>query len=292
MIIIKITGGLGNQMFQYALGRALSLKKGVPFKLDISSYRRYKLHNKYELSDVFNISPEIASTKDLVQFSSFYNYIRKYSRLPRTQIIEEPCFQYWNGINYLQNKVYLNGYWQSPKYFSDYSDVIKSDFVFRNILDKDNQKLFEHISKSNSVSMHIRRGDYTSAKNINVHGTCKLSYYEDAVRYFQKKLINPIFFVFSDDIEWAKANLKNINNVKFVSNNSGKYSYIDMMLMSLCKHNIIANSSFSWWSAWLNSNPHKNVIAPVDWFSKSYSKSKNILTTDLIPEDWILISNN
>jgi Glycosyl transferase family 11 len=176
----------------------------------------------------------------------------------------------------------LDGYWQSEKYFIDCSKLIRKDFTFKNELDSYNLKLKSKIDKTNSVSIHIRRGDYVNNLNTNAtHGLCSIDYYIKAVNYITERIESPYFFVFSDDIEWAKKNIMLNFPCQFISHNIGSKSYLDMQLMSLCKHNVIANSSFSWWGAWLNSNDNKIVIAPRKWFAV------NTDICDLIPSNWI-----
>ncbi len=151
-------------------------------------------------------------------------------------------------------------------------------------MDNKNLEIENLIKSVNSVSLHIRRTDFKNTKSNTTHGICSLEYYGEAVKFISNKLVDPHFFVFSDDINWAKENLNLPYKLTFISGNSGDKSYIDMQLMSVCKHNIIANSSFSWWGAWLNSNMNKIVIAPRMWF---FNKELNIQTNDLIPDEWI-----
>ena len=161
-------------------------------------------------------------------------------------------------------------------------DKIK-DFTFQSPFSEKSRLISEEIKQLNSVSIHVRRTDYIS--NIpanNYHGTCNETYYIEAMKIIGKKISNPHFYIFSDEPEWFKANIKTNFQVTFVEHNKNEKSFEDMYLMSLCKHNIIANSSFSWWGAWLNSNENKQVIAPANWFQ---DKTKN--TKDLLPETWI-----
>lgn len=291
MIISSIIGGLGNQMFQYAAGRALSLERGQPFRLDVAGFADYRLHHGFELQRVFDFSAEIATEAEVRsilgwQFSSVIR--RAVSRpglafLRRDGFVIEPHFDYWPGINNVPHDCYLSGYWQSEKYFKNMAEVIRSEFTFKCPLENRNSELADEISQVSAVSLHVRRGDYlTNTKNTAMHGLCSLDYYREAIQYISVRVEKPHFFIFSDDIAWVKNNLKMDFSCQYVDHNNGPQSYNDMHLMSLCQHHIIANSSFSWWGAWLNPRPNKMVIAPMKWFA-SQQKS----TRDLIPSSWV-----
>lgn len=292
MVISRIIGGLGNQMFQYASGRALAIRLNTELYLDISDFKNYKLHNGFELNTIFNCEANIAGDKNIEHLLGIYSnkYIRKMllSRLPtifhNKNIIIEPDLTYWDGINNIKSDCYLVGYWQSEKYFKHVKDTIIKDFTFKNQMDAVNTLLSKQIEKVNSVSLHVRRGDYvTNKKTYSTHGLCTNKYYSDAIQYINERVDNPHFYIFSDDLEWSKKNLQLHNyETTYVENNYGKSSYIDMQLMSMCKHNIIANSSFSWWGAYLNNMLDKIVISPKRWFSRPTHDS-----TDLIPDEWI-----
>ena len=292
MIISQIIGGLGNQMFQYAVGRTLALRHNVPLRLDISAFNCYGLHQGFELERVFASPTEVATGKevhDILGWQSSANIQRILKRLNwpflcRQGLIVEPQFNYWSEINSAPCDSYLIGYWQSEKYFLDNARIIRSDFTFRSPLDIPNRGLALTIGQANAVSLHIRRGDYTKNPKINAtHGVCPIEYYQSAVKYITEQVEAPRFFVFSDDIAWAQANLKLNFPCHFVGHNQGRDSYIDMQLMSLCKHHIIANSSFSWWGAWLNPSEDKIVIAPKKWFVNESN------TVDLLPLSWITV---
>ena len=290
MIITNIIGGLGNQMFQYAAGRAHSLKLGVPLKLDAKDFSGYQLHQGFELNRVFNCNADIAADIDLAKTLGWQRSKLAQRLLRRPQFkclrhksyIVEPHFNYWSGISQLKDNVYLDGYWQSEQYFIEFADTIRADFTFRPILSAQNAEVAKHILQVNAVSLHVRRGDYAiNPKTTATHGLCSLDYYRAAIDYVSGHVVKPLFFIFSDDIAWVKANLNIDSSAFFVDHNANQESYNDMRLMSLCKHHIIANSSFSWWGAWLNQNAEKIVIAPKQWFSKSTDSS------DLIPASWI-----
>jgi hypothetical protein len=290
MIVSRLIGGLGNQMFQYAAGRALALERNEDFFVDIFDFKNYTLHNGYELDKPFESMPLIADGNLLKrnlgwQFSPLLRKLRlhpSFSKFTRNNI-QEPHFQYWNGLKSTPSPCYISGYWQSEKYFSDFAPTIRSDFRFRPFSSSLNRDLAAKISSVTAVGVHIRRGDYASnPKTTSTHGLCTLEYYRSAIEKISTSVANPYFFFFSDDIPWVRESLSIGDHPHaFISNNQGLASYNDMHLMSLCKHNIIANSSFSWWGAWLNANPSKIVCAPRSWFAAPHMK-----TDDLIPSTW------
>jgi hypothetical protein len=179
------------------------------------------------------------------------------------------------------SQCYLTGYWQSEKYFSSVEAEIRKDFTFNKPLIDRNLELSAKMATCGSISLHIRRGDYVSdAQTSAILGVCPLDYYRNAVAYVADRVANPQFFVFSDDIEWARENLGLDHPSEYIDHNRGAESYCDMQLMSKCRHHIIANSSFSWWGAWLNPHADKIVVAPKRWFAGSLD------STDLVPQTW------
>lgn len=263
-------GGLGNQMFQYAFGRKIAYENNTELFFDISSYS-YDHKRKYELN-CFPVKGKIISPTRLFFLKPFLSRV------------SEKKYEFNSDYCKLKNNTYASGYWQSEKYFSDISETIRKDFTFPSELFSENHRYFSLIKSSHSVSIHVRRGDYVTNPGTNIyHGTCPVSYYKRAVYMLGKQIKNIKLFVFSDDIEWSKDNLRFQYPTFFVDNSSEK-SYTDMKLMSLCKYHVIANSSFSWWAAWLNPRRDKIVISPKRWFTDSA-----IQTSDFIPEEWIRI---
>jgi len=290
MIISNLIGGLGNQMFQYAAGRALSLSKEVEFKLDVSDFDAYRLHQGFELQRVFCCPVQLANLDEVRsvlgwQSSSITRRILARPELAvfrRRSFAVEPHFHFWDGINYVGVNSYLTGYWQTEKYFSGYSDVIRSDLSFKNPFNNINACVAEQINGVSAVSLHVRRGDYVNnPKTTANHGVCSLDYYLSAIQYIAERVAKPEFFIFSDDPAWVKDNINIDFPSRYIDHNQGAESYNDMRLMSLCKHHIIANSSFSWWGAWLNPDPNKIVVAPRKWFANSNDVS------DLFPDAWV-----
>lgn len=284
-------GGIGNQLFQYATGRALALKHNTELKLDLSLLNAdpKNVYTKRELElPVFNIKAQIANEKELklfekkstlkkIIFKLFQNFFSNYF------IANQDGFEFNKAVLSYPNNTYLNGYWQTEKYFSDIREVLLKELVVKKEMNTECILMKEQILSSNSVSLHIRRGDYVSDKSASeFHGTLPLEYYFKAISYLNQKHLNLKVFIFSDDMNWVKAHLKLENECVYVDFNTGENSVFDMYLMSICNHNIIANSSFSWWGAWLNQNLNKTVIAPVFWFA-----DKSLNTKDLIPSSWI-----
>lgn len=279
-------------MFQYAVGRSLTLERGVPLRLDIFGFDNYGLHQGFELPKVFNCPLDVATKEDIQSIlgwraTSILRKIlmrRKGAMFRGAQFVVEPYFHYWSGIKDVPRDCYLSGYWQSEKYFRAMASVIRTDFTFKSSLVNLNAELADQIAKVNAVSLHVRRGDYVKNKKTNAtHGLCSLDYYRGAIRYVSGRVKQPCFFIFSDDISWVKDNLKMDFPCHYVDHNQGVESYNDMRLMSLCKHHIIANSSFSWWGAWLNSNPDKIVVAPRKWFVNLHD------VNDLFPQGWLTL---
>lgn len=285
MVVSRLIGGLGNQMFQYAAGRSLAELAKCELKIDVSGFQNYALHNGYELN-IFNINAGIASSKDISSLvnkqSRLMSFIYRKLHIKKSKNLVESGFAFNANFFNVSSSVYIDGYWQSYKYFELIDSQLRQEFTFKSPICGLNLQLSKKISSTNSVSVHVRRGDYVTNKQTNsVHGVCSVDYYHAAIHVIVENVENPVLFVFSDDIAWVKNNLTFYSPVVFVDHNTGKQSYNDMYLMSLCKHHIIANSSFSWWGAWLGSNPTKLVIAPKKWFTN------DAVTVDLIPETWI-----
>lgn len=294
MPIVKIIGGLGNQMFQYAAGRSLAQRLGKPLKLDISSFDSYRLRS-FEL-DHFNVRYQLASLDELAQYGvnhhPLINAVNAVSRrLLQRNIFGNPLFYKEHSFHYdreflnISKDVYLSGYWQSERYFEGIAETIRDDFTLRKLMSDRNTSIAKEISVCDSVSLHVRRGDYANNPvTMNYHGLCSADYYHAAISYVARKVKSPHYFVFSDDFDWVRRNI-NIQSPKtFVDGNNGSQSFIDMRLMSMCKHNIIANSSFSWWAAWLNGNHDKIVIAPRRWFNAAQHD-----TRDLYCPGWVVL---
>lgn len=292
MIVAKIIGGLGNQMFQYAAGRALAARRGGDFAIDRGDFAVYRTHayglHNFAL-EVADVPPALVPrpagqgiwprcrgrVRDLVD--------RVAGRPPLTKVVEAGQ-TFDPAVAGLPDNVYLDGYWQSERYFADHADLIRADFAIRAAPSPENRRWLEMIGQGKAVSLHVRRGDYvTSAAANTVHGTCDLDYYDRAVADMRTRLGDPVFFVFSDDPAWVRDNLRFDGATHhFVANNDAATNYEDLRLMAACDHHVIANSTFSWWGAWLNPSPHKVVVAPARWF-----RADGFDDRDLVPAAWV-----
>lgn len=271
MIYCRFHGRTGNQMFQYAAARALSLRHGVDVALDD---RRALARGERSLTRVFDLklaaSPNLPPAQHTHKLQ--YHLWRAFGRNPK--LYREPKLGFNPEMLDLPDNVYLHGYWQSEKYFADCAAVIRDDFTFPEATGK-NAELAQQIGEAkNAVSLHLRRGDYVSNAS---HVVCAQPYYDSALAALQEKLAEDVqIFVFSDDPNWARDNLKLPGTPVIVDHNGEEHDYEDMRLMSLCQHNIIANSSFSWWGAWLNQNEGRQIIAPKVWFGKEKLSNPDI----------------
>jgi hypothetical protein len=293
-MIVKLKGRLGNQMFQYAFAKALSLKYDKPVFLDSSTFNTpvYDLNSfvsptkEYRL-DIFEITLNLAGSESVIKVyknrlsNSIFNKIkRKVSNyVPLFNFyLEEKRFEFQEDK--LKLYVYYDGYWQSELFFNQFKKVILNDFTFKNRYLLEENYFFNKVQTSNSVAIHVRRGDYLKYPMFELLSE---SYYYSAIELLQSKVSNPVYFIFSDDINWVKENMFKNLKVNFVKTNSDAQ---DLFLMSSCKHNVIANSTFSWWGAYLNKNPSKIVISPLLWFN---SEETDKVTIDLIPSSWYRI---
>lgn len=282
MIIVNLYGGLGNQLFQYAAGRQLAEKNHTILKLDIENYktdklRSYSLHH-FHIQEIFCT----AFDKKLINGKERVRKIFNKKRNPA--ICTEQNLSFDKKVLELGNNTYLDGYWQSEKYFKPIEKIIRNECQLKQPASGINRMFEDKIQSLNSVSIHVRRGDYVSDKNTHdCHGVCGSAYYQDAVAYLSAELNDPYFFIFSDDMEWTKANLTTGSHPSEYIDHNAAADYEDLRLMSLCKHHIIANSSFSWWGAWLNESAGKKIIAPKKWFQAP------VTNNDLIPEGWITL---
>lgn len=286
MIIVKINGGLGNQMFQYAACKSLAISKNTIFKVDITKLNEKNNHYGYELERVFQISNSIAKSHELRDILGVwkdglrYKVRKKLNFLFSNSMYIEKSLSFDSGFFDLSDKTYLDGYFQSENYFSNILTIIRNDFKFRCNFDSENAEIANLIKTKNSVSVHVRKGDYI---NNNFYADCTYKYYHSAIELISSKSPNPFFFIFSDDIKWAKTIFNNRKDVRFITNNPGFKSQNDMRLMSLCRHHINANSSFSWWGSFLSDYKDGITIAPKIWF-RDKSLSHNIYRPN-----WILL---
>lgn len=283
-IIVGLSGGLGNQMFQYAAGRALSLDLCVELQLDLSWFAGRE-ERTYALKD-FSITEQVLNPLDYlpetVQALESRIARRWFPSRMGGKVFREKHFHYDENFHQLKPAVYLEGYWQSEKYFKNNSLQIVSDFAPKSEVPDRCLPILSSIKETQAICLHIRRGDYlTNATAAKTHGTCPISYYHQGVELLVKNLNTPHCFIFSDDPEWVKENLSLPCPFTVVDVNNGNEANWDLFLMQSCLHFVIANSSLSWWGAWLGIQNGKRVIAPKKWF---LTTEKN--TKDLIPSSW------
>jgi hypothetical protein len=281
-------------MFQYACGRAVATRAEERLRLDTSDIasstpaapRRYGLK-------IFNIDADIVAPKELAGLVEappkglvaqiWQEISRKRAAPVNLRRVMEPHFNFDPSILAVGDNSYLDGYFQSEKYFRDQAEVIRHDFTLRPEIEaRLNREMFVQVERCESISIHIRRGDYVSHQETNqFHGVLPPEYYQRCIEHLAAQISNPIFFLFSDDPNWVEENLHLSHPAILVSNGRLKH-YEELWLMSRCRHHIIANSSFSWWGAWLDPRPDKIVCAPEEWFA-----DKSLNTSDLISEGWM-----
>jgi hypothetical protein len=295
MIIVKLMGGLGNQMFQYAVARRLAWRHETRLKLDLSFLEGDQTGNTQrkpvlshlcisaERASHWEVANITGSGRNILESTAVKLFQKSALAKLRPSVCREKHIHFDPIVLTLPDNSYLDGYWQSEKYFRDIEDIIREEFTVNYPLAGENLELAEIIQVTNSVSVHVRRGDYVASPNVNAfHGVCSADYYQDAVMEIASLIPVPNFFIFSDDAGWVKEHLKLPYPVTVVENNGPDEAYEDLRLMSLCRHHIIANSSLSWWGAWLSLHPGKIVIAPKRWFN-----DPSINTGDLIPLGWL-----
>lgn len=289
MIVVKLIGGLGNQLFQYACGKYLAHLHKTELYLDLSFLEKPSdgsyTQRKYELAP-YQLKVDFAN-KEIIQAFNPGNRIRRtlQRKLPilftHLYVSESGSAYHKEFLSYPSN-TYLDGFWQSERYFKPIENQLREELKLKIELNKENLLWLDKINTSASIALHVRRGDYVQNKQANAHhGTCSPAYYHKALSWMFSEVESPQVYVFSDDMPWCRNEFKSLNNIHFVDVNSAEQAHFDLELMQRCKHAIIANSSFSWWAAWLNSNPTKKIVAPLNWF-----KDPLMNNPDLIPPSW------
>jgi hypothetical protein len=293
MVIVQLTGGLGNQLFQYAAAKSLSLYHNVPLLLEISSFCKTEWHElevprEFELHCFAGIHEEVIKSDQLaslINLGEKKGIPAKFIPAYRKTEYMEPHFHYDRNFFKSKMKVFLKGGWQSEKYFQNCKDEIRKILQPKEEYIVNVKAKADEFLKEPTVGVHIRRGDYLRKKIIlEWHGIMERDYYVRAFEQLSKSLGSFRVLYFSNDIDWVEKELQPIVKGETITDNVSQTHVEDLYLMSCCRHNIIANSSFSWWGAWLNNNPNKIVIAPKKWFNKGPND-----TQDLIPEGWIKI---
>lgn len=267
MKVVKIKGGLGNQMFQYAFGKALEAEKNKVF-FDLDWFKKNHKETTPRNFDLSHFNVNIAKA----QF---------WHKLFCRNIKEKQANIYEPKLKEQKGNLIFSGYFQTEDYFKNIRSKLLTDFSLKESLNEKNQDILLQIKQKNSVSLHVRRGDYV--KLAHIYGVCDEKYYNQAVQYIQNQITEPHFFLFSDDVEWVRNNIVLNSPYTIVDINNGEQGFFDLELMKNCSHNIIANSSFSWWGAWLNQNPNKIVVSPEKWFADGRP-------SDIICKDWVKIS--
>jgi len=276
MVIAKVMGGLGNQLFIYAAAKRLSLINNAALRLDtLSAYAEDEYSRAYDLNH-FRLNAEQASNEDVYTLNlgsrrNFRYHINKILPLRHKCFIREnkPFDPRLLNLK-IANKVYLDGYWQDENYFKDIGATIRKDFEIISPHDHTNIELAKGISGSNAICLHARRLKYEHLLSPK--------YYNLAVEYMAKKVTSPHFYCFSDDMGWIRDNVAINYPVTYISHNKESKAYEDLWLMTRCKHYIVANSTFSWWGAWLNPDPSKIIIAPRNWGYRA-----------AVPKDWVVL---
>jgi hypothetical protein len=289
MLVVKLQGGLGNQMFQYAFGLSASKKMNVPLCLDLSFYNQnHGLTPRSYALDIFGGQTKIADGKIIDSFfrPGLLQRVLNKAGLYKHTVYHEKTMRFDKGVFDVSPPVYFEGFWQSEQYFSSIESELRAAFIFKKTLNPQSQKIADELAKQpHAISVHVRRGDYvTSATTNELHGVCSISYYQKAITSIKQQVKDPVFYFFSDDSDWVAQNLIVANdNAVLVQHNQGGDSWQDVALMSKCNHHIIANSSFSWWGAWLNPSKEKIVIAPEHWFAKQSNAPDS---RDILPSSW------
>lgn len=286
MITVRLSGGLGNQMFQYAAGLALARRHNTSTLLDARSFERDGLR-QFALS-CFGLRPttDTAVVKNWppnrrglfnfswwkLRYGAGVEYFRERGRISQEQ------------ITHVGPSAYLHGYWQNECYFADHAPDVRRSLQFVSDPDPANRKWLDQIRERDAISVHVRRSDYTTdVVNQSLYATCDLSYYAKAASFLAERTSSSAYFVvFSDDPKWCTENLSLPGETTYVSHNSGDTFFEDLRLMSACRHHIIANSTFSWWGAWLGENPDRTVVAPSNWYRDPGRDLDNP-----IPPNWI-----
>jgi hypothetical protein len=299
MILVRLMGGLGNQMFQYATAKAISIRNNSPLKVDLTLLEMGKqmaheivTHRDLDL-DIFQMKIDFASKSEIEYFNGkvyksvfgkVLNRLQLYLR--KGQLVLENGRGFNSNVTKLAGNVCLVGGWQSEKYFKEFETEIRNDFKFKNPILEISNELLNEIQKNEAVCVNVRRGDYVTSPIYSKEvGALPAEYYNEGMKLITEKIPSAVFYVFSDDLEWCKANLKNENNLVFVEHEqAGKKFSNYLQLMTKCKYFVIPNSTFGWWGAWLSSYDNKIVVAPKMW-----TIDLTVRPWDIIPEGWIVI---
>ncbi len=297
-VIVALKGGLGNQLFQYAIGRSISVRLGVPLTLDLAWFEEVKAAGgvvttirKYALEPYGLAVSTSCETRQAGKFervaAKLSTIVGRYipAHLLVAGVYHERSFSFDAKVFSLSAPIGLDGYWQSHRYFDEIADLLRLDIGVPQNVSAASLEFADLIKSTDAIAVHIRRGDYVSNQNASAtHGICSAEYYQEGLVQVARGLNNPHCFIFSDEPDWVKNNLNFAMPNTVVDINSLDLAHEDLWLMSLCHRFVIANSSLSWWAAWLSISPRKIVVAPRKWFA---DETKD--TSDLIPVDWVLL---
>jgi hypothetical protein len=288
-VVMYVQEGLGNQLFQYAMARAYALRWGVRLKLDLRHFRDPR-NRKFQL-DLFNVRYEQFTGSDRIRLAlnnspklgALHDVASTLGQRGLYKIVKEPQSGFdASALTVRGRRIYFTGFWQCERYFSDAAETIREELKFKQEASGENAAMIERIKSVDAVALHVRRGDYLSVPAFGaLIGSAGERYYRAAVELVRQRVRNPHFFVFSDDPQWAIDHLASVEPKTVVSHNAGVQDHEDLRLMNACRHFIIANSSFSWWGAWLASDAEKMVIAPGLWFSDGRHSGR-----DIVPDGW------
>jgi len=299
VVVVRLQGGLGNQMFQYALGRALSARNDAQLILDLTflldrTPRGDFMFRNYELGAFGGVSPEFTRLSRIAlklpapavyfRLTQFLTYVKDFLQLQT--YVREGIYEFQPHILTLQGDVYLDGYWQSSRYFDEIEALLRHEFTVLPPDDQDVQALGKEIECSESVAVHIRRGDLVSVpSSIQAHGFVGLAYFAEGMSEVARRTEKPVFYLFSDDIRWCMKNVVTAYPHVFVVHGQERQKSItDLWLMSRCRHFIVSNSTFAWWAVWMSDSEEKIVVAPRVW-----AREREKAPKELIPSSWIRI---
>lgn len=288
MIIAKIQGGLGNQMFQYAYGRMLALRNNTELLLDTTLFKNYEFHS-YSL-DSLNITARVATDAEVARFVKSKPRKGKLGKILNlffantAQYVQEPSWTFSPRMMDVKAPCLVDGYWQTEKYFLEIEDIIRKEFTLAKPLNEYSKGVAARIAAAkNPVSLHIRRGDFAYHPIASkAMGVCPPEYYDAAKAVIKERVEDPTYFIFSDDPEWTKEHMKTEFPTEYIAQGA-ELNYLDLELMRLCKHHILSNSTFGWWGAWLSDHYRSGItVAPTRWLLQ-----KTFDTSDLLPAHWV-----
>jgi hypothetical protein len=301
-VVVCLFGGLGNQMFQYAAGRSLAIRTGSRLLLDATGFTLPQARRAYALDgyplaaearfDGYGHPPRTSSVR--FPAAKLHRWIDRAARLLRARnipigrmagehtfsVFNENSFDFDPRMRECGPRTYLVGYWQSERYFADIAGLVRQELTYLRAPDAANAQWLARIRAANAVCVHVRRGDYLLAAHFRHHGLCSADYYRRAIRLMRERVAAPQFFVFSDDWPWCREHLAAPDMV-VVDANQPEAGQDELRLMAACRHHVIANSSLSWWAAWLGTTPGQVVVAPTPWFTHRSE------TPDLLPAGWV-----